>query len=467
MFLRPLALWCAVAGITAAVGRPRPESKNLVIVTIDTVRSDRLGCYGYFRDTSPALDALAAESLRFTRCLTPIAQTTPSHWSLFTGVGPYEHDVLTNHTKPLKRAAQPSGPEAGQALRKLAESLRARGMKTGGFVGATPVKRHTGLDAGFEAWSEPDSGRRAGAEVVADALQFVASCGDQPFFLWVHLFDAHEPLHPPNTPLEYYQRYATDPTLEAWLAERGFPATTTELDEHDLSVVEANNHYDGALRYLDDQLAVLLKRLGAADLKETTALVVVADHGTAVGQHSHMGHGICWDEQLRVPLFMRVPGVAPRVVDTAMSTLDLWPTLFGLAPELAVPDFLQQVRGSDVLLDGYSARPLFAAAAKQGFEALTAGRWKLLRAPKAPPELYDLESDPSELVNVAAGHAEVVARLTKLLAAEVTRQKQSRTLHRKGAAAGGELDPKIVEELRALGYPAAGDEPPAQDGDHR
>ena len=199
-------------------------------------------------------------------------------------------------------------------------------------------------------------------------------------------------------------------------------------------------------------MARLLDRIEEAPWRDSTALVVVADHGTALGQHDHMGHGLCWDEQLRVPLLIRVPGVAPQVIDALCSTLDLWPTLFGLVPELADARFLEQCRGSDVLAADHVSRPLLATAAKQGIEALTAGHWKLLRSPRSAPQLFDLEADPSECQDVAAAHADVVAGMLKVLESEVAKQKKAAVLHRKSGAPTGTPDPKLLEELRALGY---------------
>ncbi len=425
-------------------------ARNLVVVTIDTVRADRLGCYGYFRDTSPRLDRFAAESLRFTRCLTPVAQTTPSHWSLFTGVTPHEHQVLTNFSGGGTRAGGVKGRKSVATLRLLAERMRERGVKTGGFVASAPTKAKTGLAAGFDTFTEPDEMRRLGQSVVADALAFVDGCGDAPFFAWLHLFDAHEPLKPPYLPTDYMDRYVEDDALRGWLRERDFPAAITALAKRGISVAEVNNHYDSALRHLDDQLTRLLDRLDRSPLRESTAVVIVADHGTAAGQRDHMGHGMCWDEQLRVPLLIRVPGIEPRVIDTPCSMLDLWPTVFGLAPTLADADFATQCRGSDVLAADHVERPVFSMGAKPNYDSMTTRRWKLLRDPDGV-RLFDLESDPHEAKDVAADHPEVVTRLKAALVAEVARHKKAGQLHQR-AGADGVLDPKLVEELRALGY---------------
>ncbi|MBM4013990.1 MAG: hypothetical protein FJ293_03370 [Planctomycetes bacterium] len=434
------------AAPTAAAGGVR----NLVVVTIDTVRADRLGCYGYFRDTSPRLDRFAAESLRFTRCLTPVAQTTPSHWSLFTGVTPHEHQVLTNFSGGGTRGGGVKGRKSVATLRLLAERMSERGVKTGGFVSSAPTKAKTGLAAGFATFTEPDEMRRLGHSVVADAIGFVDGCGDAPFFAWLHLFDAHEPLKPPYLPADYMDRYAEDDALRGWLRERDFPATITVLAKRGVTVAEVNNHYDSALRHLDDQLTRFLDRLDRSPLRESTAVVIVADHGTAAGQRDHMGHGMCWDEQLRVPLLIRVPGIEPRVIDTPCSMLDLWPTVFGLVPELADADFAAQCRGSDVLAPDHVERPVFSMGAKPSYDSLTMRRWKLLRDPDGV-RLFDLEADPHEANDVAADHPEVVSRLKAALVAEVARHKKAGLLHQR-VGASGTLDPKLIEELRALGY---------------
>jgi len=476
MELRPVvnlaaALACALSCARAQEKAPRaappaaaPAVRNLLIVTLDTVRADHLGCYGYFRDTTPVLDALARESLRFTRCLAPIAQTTPSHASLFTGVLPFEHGVLSNFFTRPDDERELLALRTSPTLQTLAQALRARGFRTGGFVGATPVKRFTGLAAGFDAWSEPETARRAASEVIADAIAFIDDGAGAPFLAWIHLFDAHGPIRPPFPPQEYLGRYRTDPKLKAWLEERRFPAEVAGEHTGSIPPSQAHNLYDGALRFLDDQLDPLVRRLRADDLWESTAIVVVGDHGHGLGQHGYLSHGICWDEQFRVPLLVRVPGVEPRTVDPLCSLIDVVPTVAGLIPVLADAAPLQQWRGADVLDPDFEPRPQFGMSPiEKGITSLTTTRFKLLRRRDRPPELYDLQADPFELADVAAAHPEVVTRLSRLLAHEIDRQKQSEKLHRAGMADEGRIDPRLLEELRALGYTGTDeeDDPPA------
>ncbi len=363
-----MRILAALVAATALQSEP-PPIRNLVVITIDTVRADHLGCYGYFRDTTPNLDALAAQSLRFTRCRTPVAQTTPSHTSLFTGVGPFEHGVVSNHVLQSEKRQAMFGLRTSPTLHTLAQLLGERGMKTGGFVAAVPVKRITGLSAGFDVWTEPAKERRAASAAISDLLGFIDQCGGAPFFAWTHCMDAHEPLKPPTTPVEFYERYGKEPALAEWLSKRGFPESVGDGVRAAVGtpVTQVVNGYDGALRYLDAQLATLIARLDRPDLRDSTVLVVIADHGTAIGQHSEVGHGLCWDDMFRVPLLIRVPGVEPRVVDTMMSSLDLWPVVFALAPTLTAPAFLEQCRGTNVLAADFVPRPMSGApGAKRG-----------------------------------------------------------------------------------------------------
>jgi arylsulfatase len=445
----------------APIATAAPSVRNLVVITLDTVRADHLGCYGYLRDTTPHIDALARDALRFTRCLAPIAQTTPSHSSLFTGVLPLEHGVLSNFFTRPDDERELHALRTSPTLQTLAQSLHAKGMKTGGFVGATPVKKFTGLAAGFDAWSEPESARRVASEVIDDAIGFVDGCAGAPFFVWVHLFDAHGPLRPPFPPQPCLERYRTDRALQAWLDERGFPSEVGGEHTGSVPPSHAHNLYDGALRFLDDQLEVLIERLRRSDLWESTAIVVVSDHGHGLGQHGYLSHGTCWDEQYRVPLLIRVPGVAPAAIDDLCATIDVVPTLFGLAPALADEALLRQIRGSNVLAADYEPRPLFGMSPiEKRMTSLTTSRWKLLRRRDRAPELFDLETDPFELKDVAAAHQDIVDRLGRLLASDIERQKRSEKLHHAGLAGmddAGPIDPKVLDELRALGYGSDGD----------
>ncbi len=342
-------------------------------------------------------------------------------------------------------------------------------------MSAAPVKRITGLAVGFDGWSEPAEHRRPGRETIADALAWLDSIGAKPFFLWVHLFDAHGPFDENLPPPEYRTRYHADDALRSWLATRRFPARISNVNTEETDTTNVVDVYDGAVRSLDDQLGPLLDRLGTPELRASTLLVVTADHGQGLGQHGFLAHGIVWAEQLNVPLLIRLPtrlGGAERVataaagaVDAPISTIDVVPTALARLPGLVDASYLRQLQGVDVLADAFTPRAVFGMAPQvRGLLSTTTTRWRLIRGKDGTAQLFDLEHDPFELEDVAAKFPEIAARLERALLAEVARQRRRETIHEQGAEEGGAPDPKHLEELERLGYTGDGDDggPPAK-----
>ncbi|MBL8840638.1 MAG: sulfatase [Planctomycetes bacterium] len=446
--------------------RANPAIRHLVVITLDTVRADLLKSYGHFRETMPALERYVADAWRFERCYAPISHTTPSHASLFTSTLPYEHGVVGNSINESGEGKKAFRLATSPTLRTLAQALQETGHRTGGFVAATPVKRFTGLDAGFDHWTEPKATRRPGAVVVTDALRFLERRADADCFAWLHLFDAHGPFQPAAFgPPEHLGFYGREPALEQWLAERRFPEDPAGRSSKVLPTLDTVNQYAGSLRFLDAQLAPLFERLQQPDLAESTLVAIVADHGQGLGQHGFRGHGIVWNEQLHVPFFLKVPGRPGRAVATPCSSLDVVPTLLGFAPHLVLPAFLEQLQGADLLAPDFVERPLFACApVDYQFDAVVTARFKLVRKPGGAADLYDLAADPYELKNVAAAHPQVVAELTALL--DERREADAKRARRHQNSAKAEpLDPELARELDELGYGAGGENRPADDDD--
>src|SRR3972149_5716968 len=190
------------------------HSPNLVIVSIDTLRADRLGVYGDFRDTTPFLDALAGEALVFERCLAPMATTFPSHLSLFTGTYPEETGAVAN-ANVGGLAFVPT-----ESLRSLAQVLREGGYRTAAFVSATPLKKYTGIDAGFEHFDEPERLQRRAGETNERVKDWLSGQNHEPFFLWVHYFDPHTPY---DAPEPFGSRFQAEPEQDRYLAAPRLP----------------------------------------------------------------------------------------------------------------------------------------------------------------------------------------------------------------------------------------------------
>lgn len=445
---RIAAVAVAVALVAAvfALGGRRPP--HLVIVTLDTTRADHLGLYGYVRDTSPHLDALGREASVFDRAYAPMATTLPTHVSLFTSLEPAEHGITANLLHTGRRFV-PS-----DAVLPLAAWLDAGGYATGGFVSATPLKKATGVARGFDHYDEPAKSQRRARVTVDAALDWLSRRDDAPFFLWVHLFDAHNPYEPPK---EWAERFRDDGKLDAWLAERRIAPVGRNRRGQPVDVRVLHDLYDGEIAYADAQLGRLLDALRARPDWDELIVVVAADHGEGLSQHGEPFHGLVWGEHIRVPLVMKLPGRAPARVDLPVSLVDVVPTLIGAADFPDEARFLAQASGRDVLAPGVTPRPILSRRSdhqrtfgrKAGW-ALTTERFRLVRDADGGEQLYDLQRDPHELVDV---HQQWIAQTRELTAAlEARIDEIERRAARYASAESVEVSATEMEELTALGY---------------
>ena len=418
-----------VAGVLAlaveAAG-PGPAKPSLLVVTIDTLRADHIGAYGYAPARTPVIDGLARRGIRFARAFSHVPLTLPSHCTLFTGLLPVSHGVRDN--------GQPLGP----GPRTLAEIARSRGLATAAVVGAFPLDSRFGLDRGYETYNDLYGSRnrvrdmafveRRGRDVSDAAAEWLRARGKQPFFLWVHYFDPHAPYDPP-------------------------PPYDREF---------AGREYDGEIAYADECVGRLLKALEEAGRAGDTLVVLAADHGEGLGAHEEKTHGIfIYDTTLHVPLIMAGAGVAARgrVVEAPVGLSDVLPTITELmgwpAPDglagrsltslMNRPDEDPRKAGRALYLE--SLNPLLSRnwAPLRGVRT---SEWKYIDAPQ--PELYDVKSDPGEEENVFGAHPAVVRRL---------RGEMEALLGRQAAAAshqGPALDRESRQKLLSLGYIGSG-----------
>jgi arylsulfatase A-like enzyme/Flp pilus assembly protein TadD len=423
----------AVAGLTLVSCARGPDSGslagwNVLLITVDTLRADRLGFAGYEPAETPILDAFAGDGVVFENAISSAPVTLPSHASLMTGRYPPGHGALDN--------AYYSLPDD---VPTLATVLRTAGYETAAIVGAYVLHGQFGLDAGFDRYDDffrqprPDEWepreRRAG-EVSARAGEWLAGRkNDRPFFLWVHMFDPHSPYDPPPP---FNSRFAARP-------------------------------YDGEIAYTDRAIGTLLESLDGAGFGDRTMVVVTADHGEGFGDGGEKTHGLLLrTSTLRVPLLLRAPGVLPagRRVEGLVSTVDLMPTVLDL---LGV-DTPTGVDGSSIAgairtgrAEGRRAYSETRLPANIFGWSMLAGsrndRWAWVRGPI--PELYDLDSDPGQTRSLHAERPEKASDLDRDV---------ERVL---GASRGGTtaraLSSEEVDALRALGY-AYGSEAPKPSG---
>lgn len=441
MSRRLLLLALASCGGSVDPGGAEGPLPDVLLVTLDTLRADHLGAYGYPRATSPRLDGLAAEGVLFERCLAPMATTLPSHTSMFTGVGPIEHGVLANLDGRFVF-------ERDASLGTLAEVLSGAGYDTGAFVSTFVLRAAAGLEVGFDTYEGTRFGQRPGNETVDLALAWLEGQGGaSPWFLWVHLFDPHTPYEPPE---ELRGTFRGDGLVDTWLEERGVEVDGPARLDIDL--------YDAEVLFTDRQVGRLLDAAGP-----DAVVLVTADHGEGLHQHGIAQHGYVWGEQLQVPLILRAPGLTPGRDAGLCSLMDVPPTLLGIVQPPGAGAFLDQQRGRDLLAASGEPRPLLGqSTARKRVDdgrvetSWTTERWKLLRRGASRKQvdqvlLYDLEADPHEQRDVAGEHPEVLANLQEALD-EHLRTERGRRGGRRREATGEEQG-----TLESLGY-GGGDE---------
>ena len=325
------ALAIGLATLFASCGaEPTADvAPNVVLVCMDTVRADHLGCYGYDdRDTTPFLDALAAESLRFSDASATACWTKPSVPSILTGTMPMQHGVYRGSARDEAGTFSDVLPDEAKTL---AEAFHERGYQTGAFIKNSQLRPGLGFEQGFDVYKDKAGDAR---EIRWRANDWLDDRDEaRPFFLYLHYLDAHWPYPIPD---EYAGKFSEMEIVERirsgdWRALRdAVNHGETELSAEDLGALLAL--YDGAIRYIDDELARLWKRLEREGLAENTILCVMADHGEEFLEHGKLGHGHgLYENLLDVPWILHVPGTPASVIESRVSLLDLYPTLLSAA----------------------------------------------------------------------------------------------------------------------------------------
>ncbi len=428
----------AAAAVITVVALAKPfVQPNVLLITLDTVRADHCSVYGYRRPTTPAMEQVAREGVLMLAAYAPTALTGPSHATMFTALYPQTHGFVRN------------GNQLDSKARTLAEVLAEAGYQTAAVVSAMPVHRRFGLDQGFELY-EDDLGRRLerdARETVDLAVRWLRGerRAEQPFFLWVHLFDPHSPYLPP-------MRYR-----ELFPEAKRISETVSMLD---LTIAR----YDAEIRETDDAIASLLQVLDEEQLSPSTLLVIAGDHGEGLMQHSIMEHGLeIYEEAIRVPLLLRWPDQLPAKaqVSEPVQLLDLTPTVLDLVRVPYEPSAVQGISLARALTgdehldperEVYLQRRFLGTGMVQGFEikgeklGLRKGSWKYIEARgEGTYELYNLARDPAETSNLYSKQPEVSQELATLL----------RTWYESTPSGTGEeqeIGEEDREKLRALGY---------------
>jgi arylsulfatase A-like enzyme/Flp pilus assembly protein TadD len=437
-------VWLAASALAGAAESPNIIPPNIILITVDTVRADRMGFLGSKLGLTPNLDTLARESVVFTHAYSQVPLTAPSHATILSGTYPQFHQV-NDFQVPLA----PDLPYAPAIL-------RAHGYRTSAFVGAMVLDPHAGFargfDRGFDTYdagfhqARPGEDRyhsteRRGGEVLAHALAWLNQHPRGPFFMWLHLYDAHDPYDPPEP---YKSKYAAAP-------------------------------YDGEIAYVDSAVGKFLGDLRTRGLYDGAVIAVMADHGEALGEHGEDTHGFfLYDETIHVPLVIKLPGApsagkdsAGTKIESRVGLVDVLPTILQ-AVKIPVPPEVQGESLLGMLLpkpgpaesarasagpDASPDRPAYAETdypqntyGWSPLRALRTGKYLYIKAPRQ--ELYDQSDDPKAEHDLSSASTAV----TSTLAGQLDAFRQKTITSRE--APKSTVDPEAQAKLAALGYVA-------------
>ena len=423
---------------------------NVLMITVDALRADHMELHGYTRSTSPELSKLAERGAYFEAATVQAPLTMPSLYIIMTGMLYYQADI------------PPS-------MKTLAERLKSKGYTTAAFIRNPLFELNPhGIERGFDTFfapepltdkdlSEKEMHRVAEMQLYAKDLKaetLLAKADEwlqrnldkQPFFLWIHLFDPHDPYSPPP-PYDSQFNEGYNGSVD------GDIRRTAKSDNPIWGNVEKNpppedsqhivSLYDGEVRYTSAQIGAFLKKFNKAGLEDRTLVIVSSDHGESLGEHNMWGHGISlYESELHIPLIMVMPGRIPEgtVISQPIETLDIVPTVLSLVGEKA-----------DVELIGKDLTPLFSGGSVEqsgvfarwvGMYSYRKDRWKMMSSKARNFELYDLETDPREERNLASQNTEVLRRMNEALKESASREVY---INKKT----GEL---LRDKLKALGY---------------
>lgn len=473
-FLLILLIWIFSLGIkkeTRALNLPVKQSSspyNAILISIDTLRADSLSSYGAKWET-PQMDRIADEGALFENCYVQSPWTLTSLASMHTGMYP----TVNGLNDPNKKISE--------VRKTLAEYLQEKNFLTQSFVTNGYTRVNFGFNQGFDRYNHMTQGVKknlflsfifgrilkainpavfkeenlgSAENITRHAEEFLESVGDTSFFLWLHYIDPHDPYAPPETewvPPEYYNGWMNPYNSGLILQMR----TGYRLSADDMQ--HLRNLYAGEVRYIDDKVGSLMAKLDETGLSDNTLVIITSDHGEEFWEHEGILHGgTLYDEVLRVPLIMKLPGVIPAGlrIEATVRLMDVMPTILSLE---GIP-FEPHIQGKDVmpLIEGEEDEPRFSFSESLLYfgekKAFSDGRYKFILTMNTDrKELYDTREDPEEHNNLYATESEIAARMEqKLLEWMSASQMLGKEIA--GTDVNAVIDDDLRQELQALGY---------------
>ncbi|MBI5376474.1 MAG: sulfatase [Candidatus Schekmanbacteria bacterium] len=446
-FILLILIFINLAGFI--IWRNSTSGMNIVLITVDSLRADHLGCYGYNKNTSPNIDRLADSGVLFSRSISQAPWTLPSYMSMLTSKYVYEHgvDVANKILNPR--------------VITLAEILRENGYYTAGFVSAPFLKRSYGLDQGFDVYNE-DAAASVSSwshnDITSPTLtkliiSFFRQNSSKKFFLFLHYWDPHYDYIPPSP----YDKLF-DPGYQGNMDGRKFKFNNNfkvGMDERDYNHIVSL--YDGEIRWTDMHIGLLLKELNKLGLEKKTIIIFTSDHGDEFLEHGYKGHEhSLYDELIHVPLIVKLPDVKfkAKKIDTTVETIDISPTILNLVGIGSLNDF----RGESILplisgVGEYTNSKAISETSK-GFygeyKSIEIDKVKYIVRSDKKNELYDLKTDPTEKKNIYKEQSE----LGKHFESEIYKHLYHRNSadDSKKALINNKINKETSEQLKTLGY---------------
>lgn len=448
-------------GVDNAAPSGQEDSPNVIVVLVDAMRADRLGPYGFVeRRTTPNLDAFAAKSVVFERAISQDGWTVPSVASLFTGVYPQTHGVLSFidpkvHLEEYAEGVEPVMMDAmSMDHETLAERFAAAGFATAAILKSDVINAGRGFEQGFEHFEflskKPKDRLDSGAQMTDATIRWLdgRNGDDQPFFLYLHYMDPHTSYIAPEP---FYSKYSTEYDSEldgnhgpiVAFNEPGSPEPTAD----DIGKLLAL--YDAEIEYWDTHFGRLMEHIESSGLSDDTIVVVTADHGEAFWEHDMFEHRGIFQENILVPMIFRVPGVEPARIGEWVQMIDIGPTVADLAGVEKGPHWVGLSHADAILSDAPLEVQSVSSEWANERMLITPDGLKILLG-HGEARLYDLAADPGEEENLATSRLEDFTRLKELLD---ERFQKARELKQRFEPTGpAELSPDQIEALQELGY---------------
>lgn len=411
---------------------------NVILISADTLRADHLGTYGYSTDTSPNIDRFASESVLFENAIAQAAWTAPSHMSIMTSFYPSVHKVQRF----------PNASRLDDSVVTLAQVLKADGYRTVSFNGGGNVGKEFGFGRGFDLYDSPS---RDNITMTNDeTLNWLSENRDQKFFLFFHTYTVHRPYTPPAI-----YGYKFFPTYNK-STDRVYTLSIGDEDVDKDEIWKSVALYDGEINYVDDEIGRLLDELDHLNLSDNTIVIFTSDHGEEFFEHGGLDHVLTsYQELIHVPLIIRFPGIENRRIENLAQGIDIMPTVLDSLNITAPPD----IQGASLLPLIREGKNVNAYAYSEGgmngeVKAIISEdlKWKYIynmERKRKNKELYDLEDDPAEHVNLIHQRPEIAEKLRGELFGQMDENEKLAESYSSGAV---ELENETRETLKALGY---------------